>query len=832
MGNSPSLNETEHDDVNKFFNNSKTRTKRSLSSNSNSQNQSPFSTSQLSKMSPFDFEGTLTKKLCETYQNFKHKNKITKIIYDEKTNLIWTTSIDKTICGWSLDGSCKSILVGHTKQVTNVFIHEYSLFSAGHDRTIIEWDTRTSQKIKIYEGNTNWITNLLVINNFLFSAGYEQVIHIFDRHSSKKIKTLKGHQKRIVGMCFNEELGLLFTASIDGLVRSWDIDSGEGINIFHSNQAVFNIFIHQNLLYCTLYSEIIVWNIEQQKCETPFVGISNFTIDNDILIGWNRMTLKFEFINLKSRNVIHSIKDENMIHTNSILYLNQKLYYTFGSTVNVKDVKFDEKRMSLIKEEKINLDEILPSYVLYQELYRYYVDVLFYSSQRISDAIEKLHNDKTLSKCTSFDGQIDAISDYLKKDEKRKLSRFSISSSFDKIDFKISIQSKQEEIIDVYTKQERGLDFESRTELFYEKIRANSVSLQPTVILVRRDHLVSDTCKHFSVLKKKDLQKPMYIFFAGEQGLDMGGVTREFYQLLSEQILDPINALFVQTGFNNTYHPNPTSQINEAHLQYFMFVGKLIGKAIYDFHMCDLHFSRVIFKLIVGKPITFEDLEQIEPTLYLSMNQIMQLDDASVLDISFIAEDNDFGTNNTYELIENGDNIIVDEKNKHKFVELYSKYKLIDSVRPQLEKLLDGLYEIIPKEYFTIFNEKEFELLLCGSPELNVEDWKKNTKLEGFDKDSMYIVEGFWKMVENMDCIERSKLLQFCTGTACVPHEGFEGIYPHFTLCRLRVGKDYLPVAHTCLNRLDLPDYDEQQLFLSKFEKALELGLKEGFQLD
>jgi len=87
-------------------------------------------------------------------------------------------------------------------------------------------------------------------------------------------------------------------------------------------------------------------------------------------------------------------------------------------------------------------------------------------------------------------------------------------------------------------------------------------------------------------------------------------------------------------------------------------------------------------------------------------------------------------------------------------------------------------------------------------------------------------------MVENMDCIERSKLLQYCTGTTSVPHEGFEGIYPNFTLCRLRVGKEYLPVAHTCLNRLDLPDYDTQELFVSKFEKALELGLKEGFQLD
>lgn len=91
------------------------------------------------------------------------------------------------------------------------------------------------------------------------------------------------------------------------------------------------------------------------------------------------------------------------------------------------------------------------------------------------------------------------------------------------------------------------------------------------MILVRREHLVFDTCKHFSVLAQDDLKKQMYIFFAGEEGLDMGGVTREFYQLLSAQILDPNNALFCRTPCN-TYHPNVASVVNEAHLQYFRYV--------------------------------------------------------------------------------------------------------------------------------------------------------------------------------------------------------------------------------------------------------------------
>jgi E3 ubiquitin-protein ligase HUWE1 len=145
--------------------------------------------------------------------------------------------------------------------------------------------------------------------------------------------------------------------------------------------------------------------------------------------------------------------------------------------------------------------------------------------------------------------------------------------------------------------------------------------------------------------------------------------------------------------------------------------------------------------------------------------------------------------------------------------------------------MLAGVYEIIPREYLTIFDEKELELLLCGSPEINVQDWKNYTKLEGFDDESMGLVNLFWTMCSEMTFIERSKLLQFVTGTTCIPNEGFEGFYPNFTLCRLRKDETYLPVAHTCLNRLDLPDYTTLEKMKERFKSSIEFGLKEGFQL-
>ena len=63
-------------------------------------------------------------------------------------------------------------------------------------------------------------------------------------------------------------------------------------------------------------------------------------------------------------------------------------------------------------------------------------------------------------------------------------------------------------------------------------------------IVVRRDHLVSDSLKEISS-KQKDLKKKLKVSFVGEPGLDMGGLTKEWFQLLIKQIFDAEYGMFV-----------------------------------------------------------------------------------------------------------------------------------------------------------------------------------------------------------------------------------------------------------------------------------------------
>ena len=59
------------------------------------------------------------------------------------------------------------------------------------------------------------------------------------------------------------------------------------------------------------------------------------------------------------------------------------------------------------------------------------------------------------------------------------------------------------------------------------------------------------------------------ITFKGESGVDAGGLTREWYQVLSRQMFNPDYALFLPVESDKTtFRPNRTSGINPEHLSF------------------------------------------------------------------------------------------------------------------------------------------------------------------------------------------------------------------------------------------------------------------------
>lgn len=133
--------------------------------------------------------------------------------------------------------------------------------------------------------------------------------------------------------------------------------------------------------------------------------------------------------------------------------------------------------------------------------------------------------------------------------------------------------------------------------------------------------------------QSQDLRRRLYVVFRGEEGLDYGGPAREWFFMLSHQMLNPMYCLFEYAGGNNyTLQINPASGVNPEHLQYFKFVGRVIAmvRAIYTLHhhVTELFTATKKVKYIDPSPIiaVYSEPMRLYPTLYTVLEPVLCLD--------------------------------------------------------------------------------------------------------------------------------------------------------------------------------------------------------------
>ena len=188
-------------------------------------------------------------------------------------------------------------------------------------------------------------------------------------------------------------------------------------------------------------------------------------------------------------------------------------------------------------------------------------------------------------------------------------------------------------------------------------------------------------------------------------------MTREWFCEVAKEIFNPMYALFRPAG-DLTFQPNPQSHINPDHLQYFKFVGRVIGKAICDGHLMDAHFTRSFYKHILGLSVTTQDLEAIEPDYYKSRQQILTIPmNLLGLDLTFTADKDEFGKITTINLIPDGEKVEVTDENKEEYVRLLCHHRMTTSIRQQIDSFLEGFHELVPAELVSIFDAQSWSCL-------------------------------------------------------------------------------------------------------------------------
>uniref|UniRef100_A0A671MYW8 E3 ubiquitin-protein ligase HACE1 n=1 Tax=Sinocyclocheilus anshuiensis TaxID=1608454 RepID=A0A671MYW8_9TELE len=383
----------------------------------------------------------------------------------------------------------------------------------------------------------------------------------------------------------------------------------------------------------------------------------------------------------------------------------------------------------------------------------------------------------------------------------------------------------------------KGQPFKDRCEWFYEHLLAGQPDSdmvhrpvnENDILLVHRDSIFRSSCDVVSKSSNEKLKQGIAVQFHGEEGMGQG-VVREWFDILSNEIINPDYALFTQSADGTTFQPNSNSSVNPDHLNYFGFAGQILGLALYHRQLVNIYFTRSFYKHILGIPVSYQDVSSIDPEYAKNLQWILDNDISDLgLELTFSVETDVFGTMEEVPLKPGGTAIQVTQDNKAEYVQLVTELRMTRAIQPQINAFLQGFHTFIPPSLIQLFDEYELELLLSGMPEIDVMDWKKNTEYtSGYDLQEP-VIQWFWEVVENLTQEERVLLLQFVTGSSRVPHGGFAFLMggsglQKFTIAAVPYTSNLLPTSSTCINMLKLPEYPSKDVLRDRLLVALHCG--------
>ncbi|VDK23407.1 unnamed protein product, partial [Taenia asiatica] len=346
-------------------------------------------------------------------------------------------------------------------------------------------------------------------------------------------------------------------------------------------------------------------------------------------------------------------------------------------------------------------------------------------------------------------------------------------------------------------------------------------------ICVNRERVVEDALVALELTRMEavgDLKKQLCVEFDGEQGIDEGGLSKEFFQLIVERIFNPDYGMFVYEDESQCFWFNRSPLAEELEREYCL-IGTILGLAIYNNVILDVHFPAVLFRKLCGKLASgLEDLEDGWPALAHGLQALLDYDGDNFEDdhcLSFVVTYSDmFGQVVTHELVSHGTSKPVTIDNRQEFIDQTVDFLLNTSVKKQFTAFRRGFLSVVgDTPLFHLFSPFEIELLLLGSQHYDFGELERVTEYEGDYSAETIVIRHFWSVVHAMTEDEQRKLLQFTTGTDRIPVGGMSRM--KFVIAKQGPDSDRLPTAHTCFNVLLLPEYSSKE----KLERCLRVAI-------
>uniref|UniRef100_A0A8C1C6B5 HECT and RLD domain containing E3 ubiquitin protein ligase 3 n=1 Tax=Cyprinus carpio carpio TaxID=630221 RepID=A0A8C1C6B5_CYPCA len=340
------------------------------------------------------------------------------------------------------------------------------------------------------------------------------------------------------------------------------------------------------------------------------------------------------------------------------------------------------------------------------------------------------------------------------------------------------------------------------------------------VLHVRRNHLVSDALRELTVYNDVDLKKPLKVIFDGEEAVDAGGVTKEFFLLLLKELMDPIYGMFTQYSESNLLWFSDKCFVEH---NWFHLIGIICGLAIYNSTVVDLHFPLVLYKKLLKVLPTLDDLKELSPTEGRSLQQLLEyegdVEETFCLNfaVSCHVKSGAFHFNVSFLCL----------SLRKEFVQAYLQYVFSDAVQEQYSAFSSGFLKVCGGEILSLFQPSELMAMVVGNNNYNWEEMEKNASYKGEFSASHPTVKMFWEVFHEFPLEKKKQFLLFLTGSDRIPIHGMASL--RIVIQSTAAEEHYLPVAHTCYNMLDIPCYQTKETLRHRLTQAVEQY--EGFSL-
>lgn len=309
----------------------------------------------------------------------------------------------------------------------------------------------------------------------------------------------------------------------------------------------------------------------------------------------------------------------------------------------------------------------------------------------------------------------------------------------------------------------------------------------------------------------KNVNAGLLIDFINEPGIDCGGLTKEFIEISFKEIIKPKNNLF---DFRNDFywfkhHNYKNQEEKELFMKKYYCIGLLVGIVILNKFTIPFHFPPYLYKKLMHREITVSDFHCYDQELFYLYQKMISDDLSEESYIDYVYQDSlskEEVDLVKFEVIDEDTYVPVPLTNENKgtFIRDVMKWIFDISIKDEFEAFEQGFLKVKnDPSLYTSFRLDEVDRIVSGLYKRDWSELKKSARYSGGYKSKSKTIELFWKYFDELNEDGKLNVLKFIRASTAIPPGGMKDIHITFK----KVPGRGPPIAHTCFDTIDLPEY-------------------------